>query len=193
MKATNSNMLSAVSLGLSFLVFGICGASCRQKEYIHPDARAAMDSLGRTNLNSLWERVAPFADNVRKESRLTRLAVDGSDVFTILAGQVNDAKVFSETLVPVSATQPLAQTDAEYILAWIKRCKTFGVCGFDIRSLPEYHRIFIRNDVCFIVLSTNTSPQCIDDFISKAKRGFTPRGDVFAQVTNGVFITTERR
>jgi hypothetical protein len=193
MKATSSKAIQVASLSLSILVVGMCGVACDQSVKVHRDARAAMSSIGNTNLVELWPRVAPFAAVVSAEDRLPRLAVNGNDVFAILAGQVIDAKRADGKLVSADPARPLSDADAEYILGWIARCKTYGACGYDVRSLPAYYRVFIRNDVCFIILRDEADPQCRNQFASQAKQGVTPRGDAFRHLTNNVYLATERR
>lgn len=193
MKATSSDPFHVVLLVLSLLAIVICGIACDRDVKMHPDASAAINSIGRTNLVSLWAEVAPFAAIVNAEDRLTRLAIDGQDVFAILAGQVIDAKLNDGELASTNVAQPLSNADSTYILAWISKCKAYEVCGYDVRSMPAYFRVFIRNNVCFVVLGNAAPPRYRDAFASQAKRGFTVRGDAFCYVTTGVFLSTERR
>lgn len=175
-------------------MLGLCGGACdRMAMKSHPDAHASMLSLGNTNLTNLWVRIAPFADAVRSEDRLTRLAINGDDMFAILAGKIIDAKLNNGILASTNVVQPFSQADAEHILTWVAKCKSYRVCGYDIRTMPEYYRVFVRNDVCYVILGKNASNHYRDQFAFHAKRGVTPRGDVFVEITNGIFIATERR
>ena len=193
MKAISSDIYLVILLGLPLFMLGMCGSACNRVMKRHPEAQASMISFGDTNLTNLWVSVEPFADAVRSEDRLTRLAINGDDMFAILSGKVIDAKLNSGILASTNAVQSFSQAEAEHILSWVAKCNSYNVCGYDIRTLPEYYRVFIRNDVYFLILGDNASIHYRDHFAFQAKQGVTPRGDVFGEITNGIFIATERR
>ena len=193
MKAVSSNPFHVALLVLSLIVIAMCGVVCDRDIKLHPDARMAIDSLGAANLGSLWSGVAPFAAAVHSEEHLTRLAFSGQDVFAMIGDQVIDANFVNGELTLKNIAHPLSNADSKYILDWIAKCEIYGVCGYDVRTMPAYFRVFIRTYVCFVVLGNSTLPRYHDEFTSWAEMGITPRRDAFCFVTNGVFLSTERR
>lgn len=197
---------------LALLILGLCGTRCDEKRNEHPNSRALISDLSDKDLMIMWENLGTVANDIVSEKWLTRLEFDGNNILlntskgdiihsTLVGGKITPTTAFRKnkdgSLVQTVPSQSLSDADATSILKWVDKCKTNGICGFDVRALPEYYRIAIRSrtvgGVYFIILTKETSLSYREQLNKYAKEGSDPRGDIVAVVTNDVYVATERR
>ena len=204
-------------IGFKAIVVAACvsmaflpNAACRRQEKAPPEIpRRLTRSLGTTNLVHVWQQLAPFVEEVRKEDRLMKIGVYnhfGKNFFAIMDGQSFNADIVGGELILTAGVYSLpsmeiipkkdsilaSQEAVDHILGWVQKCNDYGVCGFDIQNPQFRYYIEVRKKVYFEILGEGSSPRDREYVLSQAKKGVTPRGDIFRHVTNDVFFTIER-
>lgn len=180
---------------LSLLLLAFSGVACLGR--VHQDAKEVMNALAGKDMVATWKSVESFAATLKTNEQVTTLGVCQQHVFAIVTGKVIHVEIDKGTLVPTRTTLTLNQNEVDILLAWVVKCRESGVCGFDLRYLPNYKLIAIyssaRGGANFVVLNDGTPQRYRDMFNADARKGFTPRGDICRKIQDDVFLVTDRR
>ena len=174
------------------VVTSLC-SSCQRDREVHPEVKTALTFIASKDCDGLWTQLAPLVPLLRTEGQVQRLAVDRDKVFAIYEKRVLDATWRGGHLTPTANPSQWEQHELEHIAQLIGLMADHGASGYDRRSLSEYLRIFVRNDVYFLVLSDDTSSRFRHEFVADARKGYDSRGDAIRQINTNLFIATERR